>query len=499
MAATGEVSSLVLNEVCDEPETSVVDEARLQEEDVQFLREENTRLASKVRGHDTLTTLFGEARLQVAKLRKQLRCKEGIVYELQSRLASYEPGTISVGAEGLDQPLVSFGPSRSLVESLVLEVASLKRCLHELGPMPREADGQHLQCRTSGNVIGEKHLSNHDQQLEGLSNALTQEKKEVARLYNILHMVDEERAAELMRLRQRVLEQTRYEKAQREQFDSLVIHNRELQARLAAAAVWGRKHDSQDLDTVDPVNRDFSPAEAVDHRVEEERDLETSTPNEIANFTGRDSKGYTSAQHSWESVSWGTSLGEVEVFEQQEQEAVKHLRISEEKRQQEIDICVLVNKIGDFQDALLQKQVAQDDLQRKLHAKCLECERQAVAISREGATLKREMNKVQVLEEKCQSLREALHTLQEQDKTPSPLPAEMILMYEQQIQVCREDFESERQDRERAQARVEQLEQENIRLKQLVTHGFERRRRDVGDSSDGTNPGKSKKPSGANN
>uniref|UniRef100_UPI00358EEDE4 uncharacterized protein n=1 Tax=Myxine glutinosa TaxID=7769 RepID=UPI00358EEDE4 len=208
MAETDEMLSPVKNEVQDDLETSVVDEVRLQEEEVRVLREENARLSSKVRGHDTLTTLFGEARLQVAKLRKQLRCKEGIVYELQSRLASYEPGAISVGAEGLDQPLVSFGPSRSLVESLVLEVASLKRCLHELGPMPREADGQHLQCRMSGqtssNLITEKHLSNHEQHLEDLSNALSQEKKEVARLYDILHMVDEERAAELMHLRRGV-------------------------------------------------------------------------------------------------------------------------------------------------------------------------------------------------------------------------------------------------------------------------------------------------------
>lgn len=78
------------------------------------LRRERTRV---------LNTLYHESRQEVELLNKQICVKDNIIADLKARLGRHERIYVAVGE---DEP-VGFGPSSSLVESLLKEMCKLKQ------------------------------------------------------------------------------------------------------------------------------------------------------------------------------------------------------------------------------------------------------------------------------------------------------------------------------------------------------------------------------------
>ncbi|KAJ3614805.1 hypothetical protein NHX12_018375 [Muraenolepis orangiensis] len=82
----------------------------------------------KIRSYNALNTLYHETQQEIAGLNTQLRKRDNVIGELKAKLVKYE--RISVNVEENEPVLI--GPSKSLIESLCIEICKLKKRKNEL-------------------------------------------------------------------------------------------------------------------------------------------------------------------------------------------------------------------------------------------------------------------------------------------------------------------------------------------------------------------------------
>ncbi|KAG7458604.1 hypothetical protein MATL_G00222460 [Megalops atlanticus] len=87
----------------------------------------NEMLKNRLKSFNTLNTFCHETRQEIDSLNRQIHTKDSVIADLKARLGRYEGTCLNV--EGED-PVV-FGPSKSLLESLCKEISNLKRKLKD--------------------------------------------------------------------------------------------------------------------------------------------------------------------------------------------------------------------------------------------------------------------------------------------------------------------------------------------------------------------------------
>lgn len=84
--------------------------------------------AERSRSYSVLNTLYHETRQEIELLGKQICVKDNIIADLKGRLGRYETIYMAVG----EKEPVGFGPSNSLVESLLKEMCKVKQSRNDV-------------------------------------------------------------------------------------------------------------------------------------------------------------------------------------------------------------------------------------------------------------------------------------------------------------------------------------------------------------------------------
>eukprot|EP00061_Rhincodon_typus_P016569 g44857.t1 len=167
---------------------------------------------ARLRSYNTITTFYHETLQEVGRLSRELALKDGLVKELQTRLAAYE-GSIAVSFG--QEPGVSFGPSGSLVDCLLQEVGKIKK---ELADSAR---------------IWQQENTKLKEDLQVVQLRLREKEREVEQMVG---SSKHEVASEIARLRQTLRDKERLNATQKLWCRSLADETEQLQLRLASTA-----------------------------------------------------------------------------------------------------------------------------------------------------------------------------------------------------------------------------------------------------------------------
>ncbi|XP_030207995.1 TNFAIP3-interacting protein 2 isoform X1 [Gadus morhua] len=138
----------------------------------------------KIRSYNALNTLYHETQQDIVNLNTQLCIRDNVIGELKAKLGKYE--RISIHVDENEPVLV--GPSKSLIESLCQEICKLKKRKNELEiKAARQADAS-------------------QQEIQHLRGRLVESERE---LVHLRAQPDHRKDQEIHRLRARLLEQER--------------------------------------------------------------------------------------------------------------------------------------------------------------------------------------------------------------------------------------------------------------------------------------------------
>uniref|UniRef100_H3B6S4 TNFAIP3-interacting protein 2 n=1 Tax=Latimeria chalumnae TaxID=7897 RepID=H3B6S4_LATCH len=372
------------------------------EEALEKVQRENRALKTKLQGYSTLSTFYHEARQQVQKLGSQLAAKDAALEELRSRLARYESLLAATGQPAPANQL-HFGPSRSLVESLVEQLNEVKE--------------QHRESQRTDHIP----TFTLSKEVEKLQQQLREKERELQR---ILNMPQCEKDLEIVRLRRSLAEKERLQATREVLCRSLTDEKEELRFQLAATAKmcqqlsqWLEQKQQPTLEEqmqTEPsfkcTNLESSQLRTMMCKIQEENKVLKQKVIHVEDLNAK-----------WQK------------YDASREEYVKglHQQLKELKTQKEQQHVVGPVKTN---VELMQQEILR--LNRLLQEKMKECSR-----------LKREL---------------------EDEMKASGEDRERIEMLQQQVIVYRDDFRSERKDRERAQSKIQELQEEIVCLQQQL-------------------------------
>ncbi|XP_060690558.1 TNFAIP3-interacting protein 2 [Hemiscyllium ocellatum] len=378
------------------------------------LTRENRVPKARLKGYNAITTFYHETLQEVGRLSQELALKDGLVKELQARLAAHEGSTavVSFGQE----PGVSFGPSGSLVDCLLQEVGKVKK---ELADSSRIWQQENIKL---------------NEDLQAVQLRLREKEREVEQMVS---SSKHEATNEIARLQQTLRDKERLHATQRLWCRSLADETEQLQLRLASTA-----------DMCQKLARQLEDQQAkTGHRMEKEQNP-TKQDAEALPLHQTDSPDSNVCQLQEENRVLKQKVLYVEdlnakwqKYDISREEYVKNLH------QQLKDLKSRVDRTGlsapQANENVLQQEILR--LNRLLEESMKECGR--LAGFRDG------LDKERVT---IQQLRDELQTAQAAEAAAN----ERVQMLEQQVLVYKDDFHSEREDRERAQSRIQELEEE---------------------------------------
>ncbi|KAG5286432.1 hypothetical protein AALO_G00014800 [Alosa alosa] len=170
---------------------------------------DNDALKSKIRSCSILTTFYHETQREIANLSQQLYSRDSVIADLKARLGKYERTLINVEGE---EPVV-IGPSKSLFESLCKEISKLKQRLKE-----SEADGS-------------QQLEASKQEVKQLQRQVREKEEELDRL---AQRTDQDQEREIRRLRTTLAERDRIQATRAVLCNSLAEEADQLRGQLGA-------------------------------------------------------------------------------------------------------------------------------------------------------------------------------------------------------------------------------------------------------------------------
>lgn len=377
---------------------------------VDKLQKENWSLKSKLKSCSTVGTFYHEARQEVRRLGEQLALKEARLQELQTRLAAYQSSSLLLGRE--PQP----GVAPSLLDGLLQEIDRAKK---------EQADSAQ-DCQREQERL--------NQELREAQRLLREEQQQVEQM---LGRSPYEKDAEIAGLRRALQEQERQQAMREVWCRSLAEQSEQLQLRLAGTANMcqqlaqqlerqrERPSDTEQAGPTDRVTelRQGDIPETALSRVQEENSVLKQKVTYVEDLNTK-----------WQKYDIGR------------EDHVKRLHLELKELRSQLGQPAGFGAPQASGD-MLQQEIAR--LNGLLEEKLKEC--QCLAGCRDGLDKERTVS---------HQLRKQLNDLQAVGR----LTRERVQMLEQQVLVYKEDFRSEREDRERAQSRIQELEEELARV-----------------------------------
>ncbi|XP_041042448.1 TNFAIP3-interacting protein 2 [Carcharodon carcharias] len=379
------------------------------------LQKENRLLKSRLKSYHTIGTFYHEAQQEVGNLSRQLALKDGLVKELQARLAAHEGGAVSLGQE----PSVSFGPSGSLVDCLLQEVGKVKK---ELADSAKSWQQENDKLK---------------EDLQMIQLRLREKEREVEQ---IVGSPQHEKDGEIVRLRQALQDKDRLNATQELWCRSLAGETEQLQLRLASTA-----------DMCQQLSRQLEEQRANNgHGVEKQLSAmkQNIKPHQTDSPETNTYKLQEENQTLKQKVIYVEDLNaKWQKYDVSREEYVKNLHQQLKDLKSRVD---RLSRLGPSQanENVLRQEILR--LNRLLEEKMKDCSR--LASYRDGLGKERAM---------IQQYRDELQVAQ----AAAAAARERVQMLEQQVLVYKDDFKSEREDRERAQSRIQELEEDLARLR----------------------------------
>ncbi|XP_078288047.1 TNFAIP3-interacting protein 2 [Rhinoraja longicauda] len=381
---------------------------------VDKLQKENWSLTGKLKSCSTVGTFYHEARQEVRRLGEQLSLKEALLQELQTRLAAYQSSSLLL-AQGAPCSLPGVAPS--LLDGL----------LHEIDRVKKEQADSAQDCQREQERLNEE-----------LRETQRQLREEQQRVELMLGRSPYEKDAEIAALH-RALRETERQQATREVWcRSLAEQSEQLQLRLAGTANMCQ-HLAQQLERQRDRPSGTEQAGPTDKATEQRQgDTPETTLSRVQEENGilKQKVIYVEDLNTkWQKYDIGR------------EDYVKRLHL---------ELKELRSRLG--QPAGFGAPQASGDMLRQEIARLngmLEekmKEYQCLAGCRDGLDKERTIS---------HQLRQQLNDLQ----AVGGLTREHVQMLEQQVLVYKEDFRSEREDRERAHSRIQELEEEVARFR----------------------------------
>ncbi|XP_069798245.1 TNFAIP3-interacting protein 2 [Narcine bancroftii] len=380
------------------------------------LQKENWSLKGKLKSCSTIGTFYHEARQELRRLNEQLTQKDGRLQELQSRLAAYQRAGAFLGREPA-QPGV--GPSPSLLDNLLQEIGKAKR---------EQADSARDWREEKGRL---------KEELQVVQSLLSEKERQVELMVG---MPQHEKDAEIARLRKALREKERLQVTRELWCRSLADETEQLQLRLANTA---------------------NMCQQLAQQLEEQRkkdlwmEREPGTPEQPTQLQQGDSpeviiisKVQEENRILKQKVVYVEDLNtKWQKYDISREDYVKRLHLELKELRSQLGQPAVFGTPSTNVD-LLQQEIVR--LNRLLEGKMEECKR--LTGCRDG--LEKEKATGQQLREQLRELRAS-----------NGATRERMQMLEQQVLVYKDDFGSERKDRERAQSRIQELEEELARLR----------------------------------
>ncbi|XP_075608756.1 TNFAIP3-interacting protein 2 isoform X1 [Balearica regulorum gibbericeps] len=384
------------------------------EETLERLHRENKSLKNKVPRYNALCTLYHESAQQLKHLQLQLAAKEATIRELRSSLARQQQQQPAVAAGG-EAGAAGAEPAPSLVESL----------LEQLG-QARE------QLRASERLSARK-VEDLSQEVQKLNQQLEEKNGEIQQMIN---QPPYEKEREILRLQKSLAEREKAQATSDVLCRSLTDETHQLQRKLASTAEMCQ-HLAKCLEEKQRKEKGNSDDQILTERSNQLLDNETSLQALICNLQDENRMLKQKVAHVEDlNAKW-------QKYDASRDEYVKrlHLQLKKMKSQLEQQHCVISAQTN---SDLMHKEIFR--LNKLLEEKMNEC-----------IKTKRELEDV---------------------KKASEGDNERIQMLEQQVLVYKDDFTSERSDRERAQSKIQELQAEVACLQHQLT-----RRQDLKDTS----------------
>ncbi|XP_072113700.1 TNFAIP3-interacting protein 2 [Mobula birostris] len=384
---------------------------------VDKLEKENRSLKSKLKSCSTIGTFYHEARQELCRLSEQVAQKDTRLKELQSRLAAYQSSAALLGRE--PQPGAGPGPSASLLDGLLQEISKVKKeQVDSARDWQEENERLKEELRNAQLLLREK-----EQQVEWM-------------VSNPPYQKD----AEIARLRQALREKERLHATREVWCRSLAEETEQLQMRLAGTASMcqqlARQLEEQRKKSQHGAETGRAPAQQLTELQQGDSPETIMSKVQEENRILKQKVIYVEDLNTkWQKYDIGR------------EDYVKRLHLELKDLRSRLDQPAGFGGPQANADVLRQE-IAR--LNRRLEEKMAECER--LAGFRDGLEKERAVNR---------QLREQLQDVQ----AAGGATRERMQMLEQQVLVYKDDFRSERKDRERAQSRIQELEEELARLR----------------------------------
>ncbi|XP_066277486.1 TNFAIP3-interacting protein 2-like [Branchiostoma lanceolatum] len=400
-------------------------------------------LQIRLKGTETLSILLSEAREQIAQLSAALRERESTIALLQNRLGQNGLSTsLSLGSTELVVP----GASRELVQGLIRENARLKQSLKG-APMDEEL---------------RRRFAEQQNSIKILEDELTERRESLKKLEDTLSSSEDDKDKMIASLRDRLRELERNSQTQDVLCKSLTEESETLRTRLQATAEMcnelAKKLEAEKVcrkngdasEDLEKEMRQMSVSE--DRRYKQER---RRAQEEITRLQGQ-VKELVDMNTRWQ------------IYNDQREQYVQQLR------DKQLQLENRPTPSAPAQSGLTEEQ------QRRIDQTILNAKRETEKTKEEAMRLHDDLTvarniafelqaQVEQLQmEKDHSRREIAALRRQEAFVPSDAQ-ETIQMLQQQVQVCTEDFQAERQDRETLQTRLDELFAAQERDQQVIT------------------------------
>ncbi|XP_059674097.1 TNFAIP3-interacting protein 2 isoform X1 [Gavia stellata] len=384
------------------------------EETLEKLHRENRSLKNKVPRYNALCTLYHESAQQLKHLQLQLAAKEATIRELRSSLARQQQQPQPAAAGG-EAGAAGAEPARSLVESLLEQLGQAREQLR---------DSERLSARR---------VEALSQEVQKLNQQLEEKNGEIQQMIN---QPPYEKEREILRLQKSLAEREKAQATSDVLCRSLTDETHQLQRKLASTAEMCQ-HLAKCLEEKQRKEKGNSDDQIPTERSNQLLDNGTSLQALICNLQDENRMLKQKVAHVEDlNAKW-------QKYDASRDEYVKrlHLQLKEMKSQLEQQHGVTSAQMN---SDLMHKEIFR--LNKLLEEKMNEC-----------IKTKRELEDV---------------------KKASEGDNERIQMLEQQVLVYKDDFTSERSDRERAQSKIQELQAEVACLQHQLA-----RRQDSRDTS----------------
>ncbi|XP_074848469.1 TNFAIP3-interacting protein 2 [Carettochelys insculpta] len=390
----------------------LVARCRQLEETVEQLHRENKSLKSKVPRYSALCSLYHETGQQLKCLQLQLSAKEAMIRELKASLAKYQAAQLGAAQEEEQLPPPAGGklvePAKSLVDSLIDQLGQMKQ-----------------QLKDSEKTSAQK-VETLSQEVQKLNQQLEEKEKDIQQ---IISQPQYEKEREILRLQRSLAEREKVQATSEVLCRSLTDETHELQRKLASTAEM-----CQQL------------AKRLEEKQRKDRGyLEEHIPTERSN----------QLQFAENKTSLQTTICQLQEENRKLKQKVFHVEDLNTKWQ--------------AYDASREEYVKQLHLQLKDLKSKPEPQQGIIPLQRTSELMQKEISRLnKLLEDK---MNECIKLKQETEdmKKARDEDSERVQMLEQQVLVYKDDFTSERADRERAQSKIQELQAEVACLQHQLT------------------------------